>query len=348
MITRKVALMITAVAFSCVLSQFSQGKDFPSFIQLDPSLGEFPEGVAVDKVGNVYVSIGGAVSPRGAVYKFSPSGQKSVLVDFGTPGAAGLAVDAKGNVFVARATAPNNGVYCVDRDGHTFRLPGTEEIVFPNSIAFDQRGNLYVTETFSIDPLTSGFGPGGIWRMGENENAELWLRDELLTGLDPFLFPYPVGANGIAFYRGNLYVVNTDKALIVRVPVAPNGSPGQPEIWKQASDVPESIFYGTPFPLLLDGIALDVHGNAYVAVPSRAAVIRINASDLSQEVLAVSIYPDLWLDAPLSLAFGTGKKERGNLFVTIGGISALFAPNLPWVGPGVAKIEAGIPGLPLP
>ena len=32
----------------------------------------------------------------------------------------------------------------------------------------------------------------------------LWLRHDLLTGLAPTLFPFPLGANGIAFYLGYL------------------------------------------------------------------------------------------------------------------------------------------------
>jgi len=324
---------------------------FPEFIPLAASQGEYPEGVAVDKVGNVFVSIGGASGPRGAILKFTPSGDKSVLVDFGTPGAVGLAVDADGDVYAARSIAPNNGVYRVDRHGRAVRLPGTEQIVLPNALAFDNRGNLYVTETFSFDPplvSPAGFGQGGIWRIPKGGAAELWLRDDLLTGLGPTLFPYPVGANGIAFYHGDLYVINTDKALVVRVPVRHNGRPGPPEVWKQVADVPESLFYENPvLPLMLDGLALDVHGNIYIAVPSRAAIVRINADDLSQETLTA--YPVSPLpDAPLSVAFGTSHGERESLFISNGGIAGMIVPGLPWAGPGLLKLEVGIPGLPLP
>lgn len=329
---------------------------FPEFIPLNTTQGEYPEGVAADKFGNVFVSIGGVSGPRGAILRFTAEGDKSVLVDFGTPGAVGLAVDADGDVYVARATAPNNGVFRVDRHGHAVRLPGTEQIVMPNGLAFDHHGNLYVTETFSFDPplvtypngFAPAFGRGGIWRIPKCGLAELWLRDDLLTGLGPTLFPYPVGANGIAFYHGDLYVINTDKALVVRVPVLHHGAPGQLEIWKQVAEVPESLFNGSPFiPLMLDGLALDVHGNVYIAVPSRAAIVRINADDLSQETLAA--YPVAPLpDAPLSLAFRMGKGERGSLFISNGGISGMIVPGLPWAGPGLLKIGVGIPGLPLP
>ena len=306
---------------------------FPSFIPFDAS----PEGVAVDKVGNVYASVNVA-SGSDQIWKFTPSGAKSVLVDFGAPGyACGLAVDAVGKVYMARPAVPAHGVFRVGPHGDAIRLPGTEQILGADALAFDPRGTLYISEIFSGffsgDPSTSAFDQGGIWRVPKGGTAELWLRDDLLTGLDPFLFPFPVGANGIAFYHGALYVINTDKALVVRVPVRHNGRLGQPEVWKQVADVPESVFYEHPFiPLMLDGLALDVQGNIYIAVPSREAIVRINADDLSQETLAA--YPDFpLLDAPLKLAFGTGKGERESLFISNGGNSGMIVPGLPWAGP---------------
>ena len=331
--------------------------EFPAFIPFDASQMELPEGVAVDKVGNVYVSVGtsivGPMSYRSdQLWKFSPSGVKSVLADFGPPGGGGcgLAVDAVGNVYMARNLMPYNGVFRVDQAGNIVLLPGTEQIVFPDGLAFDQEGNLYITESWSLEnPNCGPYGNGGIWRVPRGGSAALWLRHDVLTGAcPPLLFPYPIGANGIAFYNGNLYVNNTDKALVVRVPVRPDGSPGEPEVWKQAQDVPESVFYQSPaFALMLDGIAMDVHGNVYLAVPSRAAIVRINAADLSQETVAV--YPGSpVLDAPLSLTFGTGMGERECLFVTNSGFLGFLIPGFPWPGPGLVKINVGIPGLPLP
>jgi sugar lactone lactonase YvrE len=348
---KHLALAALAVGSSLLSSLPATGQNagqFPGFLPLP---GTPPEGVAVDKVGNVYVSLAGSGSDQ--IWKFSPAGDASLLADFGPPagGMCGLAVEAEGTVYMARNRVPLPGVFRVDKNGSITLLPGTGTMACPNALAFDKRGALYVTETYSLNPDAS-FGQGGIWRVPKSGSAELWLRHDLLTGLPPYLFPFPVGANGVAFRGNALYVANSDKALVLRIPVLPDGSPGQPEVWKQVEDVPESIFHQNPlFPLMIDGLALDVLGNVYIAVPSRNAVVRINAADGSQETLAVFPGPlnrsPVLLDSPLSLAFGTGKGERRSLFITNGGMIGRFVPGV-WPGLSLAKIDAGVPGQPLP
>ncbi len=354
--TALVTLAAGAILAPAAQAAGKQAGDFPSYIPFNASLNEYPEGVAVDKVGNVYVSVG--QSPFGPlldrtdqIWKFSPTGEKSLLADFGPPGGGGcgLAVDAEGNVYLARNAPGHNGVFRVDRNGTVTLLPGTEQIVFPNAVVFDDRGNLFVSETFSLDASKpGGFGMGGIWRIPKKGgSAELWLRDELLTGsFPPTIFPYPIGANGIGFFHGELYVANSDQALLARVPVLPNGSPGPIEIWAHLQEVTESPFAGSIFPILPDDFAFDVHGNAYIGVPSRG-VVRINAADRSQDTIAVWPANPL-LDAPCYVAFGTGKGERTSIFVTNLGYTGVLVPGLPWAGPSLIKLEVGIPGLPLP
>jgi hypothetical protein len=87
-------------------------------------------------------------------------------------------------------------------------------------------------------------------------------------------------------------------------------------------------------------------------LPSRNAIVRINAVDQSQETIAVHPpmspgVPGAWLDAPLSLTFGTGKGERQNLLITDSGMMGGFFPGS-WPGRGLVKIDVGIPGLPSP
>ena len=97
----------------------------------------------------------------------------------------------------------------------------------------------------------------------------------------------------------------------------------------------------SPFgPPALDGLALDVHGNAYVPVINQSRIVRISADGTS--IVTVASSAD-GLDFPASVAFGTGKGERRSLFVTN------FAIGPPGgAGPALLKLAAADPGLPLP
>ena len=104
------------------------------------------------------------------------------------------------------------------------RQPIPEQIVFPNALTFDRRGNLYVTDSYPEDPA----GPGLVWRYRSYCGGfEVWASDDLLAP-DPFenpISPPPPapsfdapGANGIAFAPPNhIYVVNNEKSLILHI-----------------------------------------------------------------------------------------------------------------------------------
>ena len=147
---------------------------FPAVIQM---FGDTPSGVAVDKPGNVYVSVR-EPDTRNVIWKYTPDGKASFFANMGYGAVVyGLFVTPNGDLYVAMmAAAPgsNRGVYRVDRKGNAERLPGSEQIVFPNGFAFDDRGNLYVTESFSLVP--GGFGQGGIWRIPPRGAAEIWVQ----------------------------------------------------------------------------------------------------------------------------------------------------------------------------
>jgi sugar lactone lactonase YvrE len=296
----------------------------------DPAAGELPEGIAIDKTGNIFVSLA-----TSQIRKIDPYGNESLYHQFEPPGSpVGLAVDAPGNLYAGVFIAPPGdpaglikGVWRISPTGEAVHLPGTEGIGLPNALAFDKRGNLYVTDTnvFGTDPPQ-----GAIWRIPPNGAAEVWFQDsELLGGLGELPGYFPLGANGIAYHDHGLYVFNTEKGLISHVPVLPDGSPGTPTI---IADDPVELW-------LLDGIAMDVHGMIYAAMVGQNRILKVDPK--SGEITEVAGAGD-GLDGPASLAFGTGRGDRGSLFFT--NYAVLSAePN-----PGVLKVDVGVPGLPLP
>jgi sugar lactone lactonase YvrE len=289
---------------------------------------ELPEGITIDKTGNMYVSLGPPFfigGGYGAVWKVSADGSEAtVLVEYPEgPAPAGLAVGAPGNMYFALPDpgGANGGVYSLNDDGSTERLPGTENMIVPNGLAFDKQGNLFVGDSL-----------GGIWRIPPGGSAENWLQHELVLGCTPEDF----GANGVAFWKGNLYVANTSRGALVHVPVLADGSPGDPTI--VAGDIEceeQDDLFG------MDGITLDVHGNVYALLVLQNKLVRIDPTDGSVTVLLTE-EDGLW--NPASIYFGTGKGNRKSVFITN---YAVIPPGTA-IGPAVLKYDVGEPGLPMP
>jgi sugar lactone lactonase YvrE len=289
----------------------------------DPTIGELPEGIAVDKAGNLFVTL----APLGQIRKIAPDGSEAVFATLDPAifppavGAIGLAVDAPGNVYACLMSnnPTTHGVWRVSRDGYfQDRLPGTDQILFPNALAFDKVGNLYVTDLVM----------GAVWRIPPDGVAEVWIQDAMLSGDGSLGLGLPLGANGIVYRHGEVLVANTEGARIVRIPVLADGTAGTLEVI-----VEDPILYPT------DGIALDVRGNIY-AVTSTDMLLRISFDGSSIDVLATA---KDGLDEPASLAFGTGKGNRKSIFFT----NFAFLQN-GGAGPSVMKIGVGVPGVPLP
>jgi sugar lactone lactonase YvrE len=322
---RRVVVSVLVLVIAALPAGAATASGHVQFVAtFNPALGELPEGIAVDKRGSIFVSMG----PLGQIREIRPDGSESVLATLAPPGPitiTGLAVDAPGTVYAAVQSADPavSGVWQVTRDGVVSRLPGSAAIVLPNGLAFDKVGNLYVTDTIL----------GAVWRIPPGGSAELWSLDPLLAGDGSAPLPFPVGANGIAYRHGVVYVSNSELGRIVRIPVEHDGSAGTPTVLAEH-----------PALISADGIALDVHGNIYVAVIFQSTIARLAPNGSGLTILATAADG---LDFPSSLAFGTGRGDRQSLFFVNFAVGPLFGLP-PGAGPGVLKLAAGVPGLPLP
>jgi len=317
--------VVGGLAASVMMSTASAGGHIETVVEFDVAAGELPEGVAVDKRGNVFASL----SPLGQLVKI-PAGTTDA-VPFGLVsglgpddiGLIGLAVDAPGNVYgaVFAPTGTATGVWKFDRNtGAEELVPGTDDMVFPNSVAFDKQGTMYITDTFE----------GAVWRVERGGTAELWVQDPLLEGNGNAGFPFPIGANGIAVRHNTVYVGVTEQSSIVTIPIQPDGSPGTPEV---LATIPGAA---------VDGIALDVHGNVYFANPVPSAIIKVSADGSLTETVADDLN---FLDGPTSVAFGTGRGDKQSLYAVNFSV-ALGTPL--GAGPSVVKVDVGVPGQPVP
>jgi sugar lactone lactonase YvrE len=329
-------VMITAVASIAVGSQARASGHVEVVTSFDRTNGELPEGIIIDKVGNIFVTMGIPFfvgGGYGAVWQISPDGtETAVLAEYPDgPAPAGIAVDAPGNVYFALVNpfpspeAPTpSGIYRFADDGSTERLPGTEHMFLPNGLALDKHGNLFVGE--SLD--------GAIWRVPTDGSADaaIWLQDEYTRGC-----PGDFGANGVALWKSNLYVANTSKGLLARIPILKDGSPGTPELVAGNLDCGEDELFG------MDGIALDVHGNIYALLVLQNKLVRIDPTDGTVTTL---LNEDDGLWNPASLAFGTGKGDRKSIYIA--NFAVLPPEPANSLGAAVLKFDVGVPGLPLP
>jgi sugar lactone lactonase YvrE len=103
---------------------------------------DYPTGVAVDGMGNVYI----ADSNNNAIKKWTAANSNVVtLVSAGLNFPVGVAVDAVGNVYFADSA--NNAIKkCAIANSHVITLVSSQ-LNFPFCIAVDAAGNVYTSDT---------------------------------------------------------------------------------------------------------------------------------------------------------------------------------------------------------
>ncbi len=187
-----------------------------------------PSGIAVDGTGKVYVADAGnnlirLISPAGVVTTFAGNGNAGATngsllsASFNNP--AALALDASGNVFVADLL--NNMVRQINTSGTVSTLAGNGNtgsadsagsaatFYFPNSLAVDGTGNIYVTEY--VTNLIRKITPDGTVSTFAG-NGEAGQADSTGTAAS---FD---GPSGIAIDAvGNLYIADTYNNVIRKI-----------------------------------------------------------------------------------------------------------------------------------
>ncbi len=293
----------------------------------DPALGQLPESVTMDTAGNFYLSMSNTIQ------KLTPNGQLSLFAQLPIPQGAfalGVKFGPDGNLYAASGgfdpAQDAANVFRISANGKVKTLAHLNANAFPNDLAFDEAGNVYVSEPFL----------GKIWKITPQGAVSDWVVDPLLAGnpTNPALIVHLFGADGIAFDKGknSLYVGNLDAGSIVRIPVNDDGSAGTPVVWVADARLKAC-----------DGIAFDEAGNLYVAVNGQNQLAKIDKHR------AISIIATgAPLDAPSSVVFGTKGEDKKNLYISSFAINRALGTQPGTPQPNLLKLPVEVPGLPIP
>jgi sugar lactone lactonase YvrE len=321
-----IAANLLAMQALCAADPRSLGQT-ETVLELRPLI-DISEGIAIDHRGHIFISNARLENDKRVceILERAPDGTVStfatlepVCEDSFPVGVAGLAFDARGNLYAALNSfrPATHGVWRIRRRGDAERLAGSRAMPFANALAFDARGNLYVTDSIG----------GAVWRFPPEERGRVWIRH-------PFLAPDPlIGANGITFVPpNNLYVANLDRALIARIRIRPDGTPAEPEVVAAGYEL-----------LGIDGLTADAHGTLFAAIVVSVALgtsplVRVDPETgrITSATAAAEAF-----DLPTSLAFGRGPLDHKSVYVVNSG---LFPEGRPEAAPGIVRVKVGATG----
>ena len=296
-----------------------------SITTLDASQGQIPESVTTDRSGNLYFSSAG----QSSVVERSPRG---ALTTIGTLPIAvntlGVKVGPDGCVYnVSTSLTPTPGafVWRICRQGDVEQFATLDPTGGPNDLAFDDFGNLYVTDPFL----------GRIYKVDRRGHVTTWLEDARLVGnpANPVLFFHAVGVDGIAFdrFKRNLYVDNLDFGTILRIEFR-EGEPGR-----------ISIFASDPRLQGCDGMAFDDDDNLFVAINAQDTLVSVDRHGSIETLASGGL-----LDGPSSIVFGATEFDRHTVYVTSSAFLRAFGFQAGTPEPAILEARVRHGGLGLP
>jgi len=294
----------------------------------DASQLETPESIAIDLDGNVFISL----ALTGEIRKIAPDGAQTTYarLPIGPPltfcgpffnGVTGITLDSQGALYISVVACDpaNRGVWRILPSGTQQRLATLPLESIPNGIVL-HLGFVYVAD--SSLPR--------IWRVPANGGlAEVWLEDALLQAPAPAPgSPSVAGANGLQFFRQQLFVTNSGLGTIVAVPIEGDGRAGLPRIHAQL-----------PQPMGGDDFAFDVDGWIYCTTGPSNTLLKISPDGSTSQILLTAADG---LDGPTAAAFGRVGDDRFNLYITNSAFpffSTTHAPKL-------MRLHLDVPGAP--
>ncbi|WP_019502634.1 SMP-30/gluconolactonase/LRE family protein [Pseudanabaena sp. PCC 6802] len=232
--------------------------------------------------------------------------------------ATGLTLTPLGNLLLTAWNSENlSTVFTITPQGDVAVLVTLPDAVFLNGLTPLAEGSYLIADSYR----------GTIWELNEpKKSVRIWLEHPALArSSEDKEFP---AVNGLKVYGNVLYASNTEKMQLVKIPIQPDGQPGEPEIFVQ--------------PINLDDFAFDREGNLYGTTHIYNSVVKI-APDGSVTIVAQA---EQGMTGSTALAFGRTKNDLTSIYVvTNGGMS--FPPPTGLEPARIVRLDIGIAGQPL-
>lgn len=273
--------------------------------------GAFLESIVVRRDGTLLI----ADHHSHEIIRVTPAGTRSVL---GRADAeiTGLGLDLDDTLYITgrRAGGPET-VFRVDRDGRAEPWVEVRDARFLNGMALLRPGVFLAADSFG----------GAIWRIDVRTKAvDRWLGHELLQP-NPQNARIP-GANGVKLFDGAVYVSNSGRASVLRIPLNPDGAAGAPAIWAEG--------------VVIDDFAFAENGDLYgtTHIFNSVVVLRRDGSRATIATAADGV------TGSTAVAFGGTEADAGRLYV-VGDGGAFLPPPTGIVPANLVTLQVSARGL---
>jgi putative intracellular protease/amidase len=211
----------------------------PEEIVTAQTIAEFPvntflENIAIDSHGTIFITS----YEEGKIYRIIPNEKPSEFARI-NGNVAGIVIDRDGNLLVAATIESKTPtILRIHSTGIVETLVTLPDAIFLNGMTHLKGDRYLVADSYK----------GVIWEVDAiAKSAHIWLQDNLLNRSDTSN-PFPA-VNGIKIYNNALFASNTQRQLLIRIPLVENEMPGTPEVFLTNVNV--------------DDFAFDIRGNLY-------------------------------------------------------------------------------------
>jgi sugar lactone lactonase YvrE len=321
------------------------------------------EGLAGDRAGNLYTAGRAAVPELCPVWSINKDKPDLVVVGFIPNPAAcnplGIAFDAADNLYIADLSVGVIWVLTPSAANPATATPFASGVPGANGIAFDKKGNLWVSdgttgqgrvwkiapgggvcedaanpyqgceEVFRIQPMSNEVNlVGGVGGVGRDVRTlppgTITVTDTTRNAANQ-LGSQPLVANGLAFNEDGdkLFIADTARGAIWKATFNREGhlrsKTGCDTTFTPNTLCLDNIFVAHPFLEGADGIALDKAGNIWVAANERQAVVVV-----TKEGKVIEVFRN-----PVNSPTGVGLRNAGDQ--SVGNDHILEFPTSPFL-----------------